>query len=73
MFFRCRRRNSLFQLLFLLLGLKAVSRSRWTEEERKAYRAKAKKFRGKLREAYAIWDDENENDNQEPETPATPT
>ncbi|RIV17760.1 hypothetical protein D2Q93_14910 [Alicyclobacillaceae bacterium I2511] len=60
MFFRCRRRNSLFQLLLLLLGLKAVNRSRWTEEERKSFRTKAKKCRGKLREACAVWEDEDE-------------
>ncbi|WDL97916.1 hypothetical protein [Alicyclobacillus sp. ALC3] len=60
MFFRRRRHCGLFQLLLLLLGVKAVTHSRphLTDEGRQEYRAKARRFRTKMREAYAVWDDE---------------
>ncbi len=66
MFFRRRRHCGLFQLLLLLLGVKAVTRSRphLTDEERREYRAKARRFRTKMREAYAVWDDD-EADSEE--------
>lgn len=57
MFFRRRRYCGLWKLLLVIFGLKVVTRSRLTDEERRAYRDKARKFRSKLKEAYAVWDD----------------
>lgn len=58
MFFRRRRHYGLLHLLLLLFGVKAVTRSHMTEEERREYRAKARRFRSKMREACAVWDED---------------
>lgn len=61
MFFRYRRRPSLFGLLMFLLGFKFIVKEHLTESERAEYRTKGKAFRRKMREAFAVWDeDENE-------------
>jgi hypothetical protein len=67
MFFRYRRGcpfgcGGLFGWLILLFGLKRVSARRLSDEERAEYREKAKRFRGKLRDAMAVWDDEDSKD-----------
>lgn len=53
----CRRRNPLIKLLFVLFGLKFLTRERWTEEEKATYRAKRREFRHKMREAFDVWDE----------------
>lgn len=58
MFFRYRRRPSLFGLLMFLLGFKFVVRERLSESEREEYKTKAKAFRRKMREAWAVWDED---------------
>lgn len=58
MFFRWRPGGGLFRLLLLLLGIKVIRNSRLSEEERAAVRAKARKFRSKMREACAVWDED---------------
>lgn len=61
MFFR-RRHCSLVRLLLLMLGIKVIARSSdrsyYSDEERQAYRAKARKFRSKMREAWRVWDED---------------
>lgn len=62
MFFRCRRRFSLLTLLMFIFGLKTVKAERLSDEEREEYRAKRKRFRRKIRDAFAVWDDDDEDD-----------
>lgn len=47
-----------FRWLLLLFGMKYISKSRLSEEERDEYREKARRFRTKFREALAVWDEE---------------
>lgn len=54
--FSCRS-HPLLKLLLLVLGLKFVTRERWTPEEKEAYRAKRRLFREKMREAFDVWDE----------------
>lgn len=66
MFRRRHHRPSLCKLLLILLGFGALVRRRHrstcdcegSQEEREAYKAKAKQFRSKLKEAFAVWADE---------------
>lgn len=57
MFFRPRR-PSLLMFLLVLLGIKAWKKERYSDEEKAQYREKRKKFRSKLREACAVWDED---------------
>jgi len=56
MFFRHRRRPSLFALLILWLGFKFVTKNRLSDEERHECKVKIKTFRCKMREAFSVWD-----------------
>ncbi|KPV45544.1 hypothetical protein [Alicyclobacillus ferrooxydans] len=49
------------RLLLLLFGIKFVAKSRLSDEDRDAYRDKARRFRTKFREALAVWDEEPED------------
>lgn len=64
MFF-CRRRRSIWSVLLLLLGFRWIKKERMTEDERNEYRAKARLFRTKLREAYAVWDTDESQTTEE--------
>ncbi|MHB1627104.1 MAG: hypothetical protein ACYCVB_01825 [Bacilli bacterium] len=59
MFFRCRRRGFLIKMLMIMLGIKWFTSRDSGSEDRAAYRARARAFRQKLREAAAVWDDES--------------
>lgn len=63
MFFRPRR-PSLLMLLLVLFGIKAWKKERFSEEDKAAYREKRKKFRSKLREACAVWDEDEADETQ---------
>lgn len=58
MFYRRCRRHGILAWLLILLGLKTFTsaRERMTAEEREQFRSKARAFRGKVREAVAVWD-----------------
>lgn len=62
MFFRRRRHSGfLVRMLLILLGLRWLSHKSGhdcDETVRKERRLRAKVFRRKLREAFAVWDDE---------------
>lgn len=63
MLFPCRRRCSLFRLLLAFLGLRVIADARLeklTAEEREQLRNKRRRFRKKIREAFAVWDEEDE-------------
>jgi hypothetical protein len=70
MFFRHRRRFPLLTLLLFFIGIKSVKKERMSDEDRAAYREKRKAFRRKMREAFAVWDDEDDEsqDNTDTET-----
>jgi hypothetical protein len=71
MFFRCRRRFSLLTLLMFIFGLKTVRAERLSDEERDEYRTKRKRFRRKIRDAFAVWDDEDDDaEDSEPKSEA---
>lgn len=65
MFFR-RRRRSLLELILIVLGLRSLCCRSTVTEIDEANRDKAKRFRTKLKEAFAVWDEE------EAEPPAEP-
>lgn len=67
-FFRRRRGHKLLHLLLIALGFGWLVRRRCPEDEgdRSEMREKARQFRGKLREAFAVWQD------KETPEPATP-
>lgn len=60
MFFRYRRRFSLFTFLMFLIGIKTLKKERMSDEEREEYRMKRKLFRRKMREACAVWDEDSD-------------
>jgi hypothetical protein len=63
MFFRCRARNHFLKLILMLFGVRLLTQNRLSESEREDYKSKAKVFRRKLRDAFAVWDDdEQDND-----------
>ena len=52
-----------------LLGFKFIVRERLSDAEREEYKTKAKAFRRKMRDAFAVWDEEeNKTSNEENET-----
>ncbi|HYG57622.1 MAG TPA: hypothetical protein VD902_06105 [Symbiobacteriaceae bacterium] len=57
---------SLFKLLLVLLGFRFLIRRTGgagcghSKEEQEAFKAKAKSFRAKLKDAFAVWSDEPE-------------
>jgi hypothetical protein len=63
MFFRCRARSHFLKFLLMLLGIRLLAQRRLSESEREEYRGKAKTFRRKLRDAFAVWDDEEQEQN----------
>ena len=63
MFFRPRR-PSLLMFLLLLVGIKVWKKERISEEDKASYREKRKKFRSKLREACAVWDEDETDETQ---------
>ncbi len=65
MFFRCRRRSPLLTLLLIFLGVKWLRKEQPSDEERAEFRAKRKAFRHKMREAFAVWDDEETESTEE--------
>lgn len=62
MFFGCRRRLSLFTFLLMLFGFKKLAKSELTEAQRAEYRTKARNFRKKMREAFAVWDEDEQDE-----------
>ncbi|QQE81043.1 hypothetical protein GI364_12070 [Alicyclobacillus sp. SO9] len=48
-------------LLLFIFGLKTVKAQRLSDEEREDYRVKRKRFRQKIRDAFAVWDDDDED------------
>ncbi len=63
MFFRCRARRRFFKFLLILLGIRILTHgNQLTDTEREEYRAKAKKFRRKIRDAFTVWDEDEPND-----------
>ncbi|HLN63279.1 MAG TPA: hypothetical protein VK464_17215 [Symbiobacteriaceae bacterium] len=73
MFFARRRRHSLVELILVMLGIRCLCRRhRETDEAtREEMRGKARQFRSKLKEAFAVWQ-EDETPAAEPEAPAEP-
>ena len=74
MFFaRRRHRHSLLELVLLLFGIRCLCRRhRKTDEAtREEYRGKARQFRSKLKEAFAVWQ-EDEAPAAAPEAPTEP-
>lgn len=65
MFFHSRRRPSLLPLLMLLFGFKFLSKERMSESERDEYKEKRKTFRRKMREAFAVWDEDEDTTSEE--------
>ncbi len=45
-------------MLLLLCGIRLFARKQLSDTEKEAFRTKAKRFRSKLRDALAVWDDE---------------
>ena len=68
MFFRCRRCGFLARILMFILGIKWLTNRQYSAEDREVYRARARKFRQKLREAAAVWDDEPPEQSQDDNT-----
>lgn len=68
MFFRCRRCRFLARMLMFILGIKWLTNRQYSAEDREVYRARARKFRQKLREAAAVWDDESPEHSQDDNT-----
>jgi hypothetical protein len=60
MFFRYRRRFPLLTLLLVLFGVKTLKKERMSDEDREVFREKRKAFRRKLREAFAVFDDDSD-------------
>lgn len=59
--------HSFFTFLLALLGIRSLLRHRgMTDEERAEIKTKGRAFRAKLREAWAVWD---ENDSPSPTEP----
>lgn len=59
----------LLTLVLAILGFKALKRSRClTDEEREEARAKSKLFRAKLREAWQVWESDEEKKDEQPAT-----
>lgn len=55
------RRHSIWSLILVILGIRLIRKEKsWTDEERKTYRAKRRLFRSKMRDAFAVWGDEEE-------------
>lgn len=62
MFFRRRRRYTLFRVLLALFGLRFMAGARLeglSAEEREHLRDKRRRFRRKIRDAFDVWDEED--------------
>jgi len=78
MFFRRHRRPSLLKLLLVILGLGfLVKRHDKGEcckgESHKEHKAKLKEFRSKLREAFDVWHEDEEAEEEKKAPEAEPT
>ncbi|MGE5589592.1 MAG: hypothetical protein ACM3ZA_03020 [Bacillota bacterium] len=59
----------LLTLVFAILGVKALKRSRcMTDEERQEVQAKSRLFRAKLREAWQVWEPDEDKPDEKPPT-----
>lgn len=65
------RRNPVLHVLLLLMGIKLLKRERWTEDEKAAYRTKRRLFRSKMREAFDVWDEPLQSNDEEDVKPST--
>jgi cadmium resistance protein CadD (predicted permease) len=75
MFFaRRRHHHSLLELILVLLGIKCLcrkDRGQGSEASKEEFRSKARLFRSKVREAFTVWDrDEEKAPEAAPEAPA---
>lgn len=62
---------SLLSLLLGVFGFKAIKhQNRMSDEDREEVRAKSKLFRAKLREAWKVWEPDEDQEGQQP-PPAT--
>lgn len=61
MFFRRRHHHPLVAVLLFILGIKWIKKERASDADREAFRAKKRSFKHKLHEAFAVWDDTDED------------
>jgi len=72
-FYRRRQSGFLLRLLLFVLGVRFLSKREHRPcdpVERSTHRARARAFRSKLREAFAVWDDESYDSDEVAHTPA---
>ena len=61
MFFRRRRHHPLVAVLLFILGVKWLKKGRSSDVDHEVFRAKKRSFKHKLHEAFAVWDDTDED------------
>lgn len=64
MFFRRRGCHPLIKLVLILFGVKWMKAKSADESTKREWRAKRKLFRQKMREAFAVWDDDEQDDSE---------
>ncbi|MCY0900725.1 MAG: hypothetical protein OWU32_00885 [Firmicutes bacterium] len=73
MFYRRRQSGFLLRVLLVVLGVRFLSKRdhRCSDPvHRNHHRARVRAFRSKLREAFAVWDDESYDSDEVAQTPA---